>query len=157
MLDLYVPWVGKIAWRREQLPTPIFWPGEFHGLSMGSQRGRHDWVTLHSTGPQTFLKRKRKTLSVKEVDQYNFWLYPSKDIKNNPTSTITNIYYHHHFIKKEHFIKKNSSGQSHREKDSPSLDSRIKKTGNLSPISYYFVLIFQQPKKTMVMDHGTYI
>ena len=48
-------------------------------------------------------------------------------------------------------------GQSHREKDSPSLDSRIKKTGNLSPISYYFVLIFQQPKKTMVMDHGTYI
>ena len=26
------PWVGKIPWRREQLPTPIFWPGEFYGL-----------------------------------------------------------------------------------------------------------------------------
>ena len=26
------PWVGKIAWRRERLPTPVFWPGEFHGL-----------------------------------------------------------------------------------------------------------------------------
>ena len=25
-------WVGKIPWRRERLPTPIFWPGEFHGL-----------------------------------------------------------------------------------------------------------------------------
>ena len=25
-------WVGKIHWRREQLPTPVFWPGEFHGL-----------------------------------------------------------------------------------------------------------------------------
>ena len=25
-------WVGKIPWRREQLPTPVFWPGEFHGL-----------------------------------------------------------------------------------------------------------------------------
>ena len=25
------PWVGKIPWRREQLPTPVFWPGEFHG------------------------------------------------------------------------------------------------------------------------------
>ena len=24
------PWVGKIPWRREQLPTPVFWPGEFH-------------------------------------------------------------------------------------------------------------------------------
>ena len=26
------PWVRKIAWRRERLPTPVFWPGEFHGL-----------------------------------------------------------------------------------------------------------------------------
>ena len=26
------PWVGKISWRRERLPTPVFWPGEFHGL-----------------------------------------------------------------------------------------------------------------------------
>ena len=23
------PWVGKIPWRMEQLPTPVFWPGEF--------------------------------------------------------------------------------------------------------------------------------
>ena len=27
------PWVRKIPWRREKLPTPVFWPGEFHGLS----------------------------------------------------------------------------------------------------------------------------
>ena len=25
-------WVGKIPWRRERLPSPVFWPGEFHGL-----------------------------------------------------------------------------------------------------------------------------
>ena len=45
------PWVGKIPWRRERLPTPVFWPGEFHGLysqSMGSQRVRHEWVTFTS-------------------------------------------------------------------------------------------------------------
>ena len=24
-------WVGKIPWRRERLPTPVFWPGEFQG------------------------------------------------------------------------------------------------------------------------------
>ena len=39
------PWVGKIPWRREWLPTPVFLPGEFHGqrsLSMGSQTVRHD-------------------------------------------------------------------------------------------------------------------
>ena len=26
------PWVGKIPWRKERLPTSVFWPGEFHGL-----------------------------------------------------------------------------------------------------------------------------
>ena len=26
------PWVVKIPWRRERLSTPVFWPGEFHGL-----------------------------------------------------------------------------------------------------------------------------
>ena len=26
------PWIGKMPWRRERLPTPVFWPGEFHGL-----------------------------------------------------------------------------------------------------------------------------
>ena len=29
----FSPWVGKIPWRREWLPSPIFWPGEFHRLS----------------------------------------------------------------------------------------------------------------------------
>ena len=24
-------WVGKIPWRRERLPAPVFWPGESHG------------------------------------------------------------------------------------------------------------------------------
>ena len=25
-------WVRKICWRRDRLPTPGFWPGEFRGL-----------------------------------------------------------------------------------------------------------------------------
>ena len=25
-------WVGKIPWKRERLPTLVFWPGEFRGL-----------------------------------------------------------------------------------------------------------------------------
>ena len=31
---------GSIPWRREWLPTPVLWPGEFQ--SMGSQRVRHN-------------------------------------------------------------------------------------------------------------------
>ena len=25
------PWIGKIPWRRERQPTPVFLPAEFHG------------------------------------------------------------------------------------------------------------------------------
>ena len=27
----FYPWVGKIPWKREWLPTPVFFPEEFHG------------------------------------------------------------------------------------------------------------------------------
>ena len=38
------PWIGKIPWRREQLPTPVFWPEEIHGLysPWDCKRVRHD-------------------------------------------------------------------------------------------------------------------
>ena len=32
MQETWVSWVRKIPWRRERLPTPVFWPEEFHGL-----------------------------------------------------------------------------------------------------------------------------
>ena len=31
--QLFNPWIGRIPWRRETLPTPVFWPGEFQGLN----------------------------------------------------------------------------------------------------------------------------
>ena len=50
--------MGKISWRKTQLPTSVFLPREFHGQrslvgyivqgviqSMGWQRMGHDWVT----------------------------------------------------------------------------------------------------------------
>ena len=35
-----IPGLEKIPWRRERLPTPVSWPGEFHGLY--SQWGRKE-------------------------------------------------------------------------------------------------------------------
>ena len=35
------PWVGKIPWRRERLPTPVFLPGESQGQR--SLAGYHPW------------------------------------------------------------------------------------------------------------------
>ena len=48
------PWVGKIPWRREWQPTPVFLPGESYGQrslagyiqSMGSQSWT--WLTIHT-------------------------------------------------------------------------------------------------------------
>ena len=40
---MFNPWAGKIAWRREQLPTPVFWPEEFHD---GNRHQRLQLITL---------------------------------------------------------------------------------------------------------------
>ena len=51
------PWVGKIPWRREQLPAPVLLPQEFHGQRSlvvyspcGSQRAGYNLVTNTHTG-----------------------------------------------------------------------------------------------------------
>ena len=43
-------WVWSLGWEdpleKGILATPIFWPGEFHGLSHRVARVRHDWGTF---------------------------------------------------------------------------------------------------------------
>ena len=44
----FSPWVGKIPWRREWLPTPVSLAGESHGqrsLVGYSPWGRKEWAT----------------------------------------------------------------------------------------------------------------
>ena len=36
------PWIGKIPWRKERLPTPVFWSGQFHGLCRPWGRKKSD-------------------------------------------------------------------------------------------------------------------
>ena len=43
------PWVRKISWRRERLPTPAFWPREFHGLCSPwgyKESDTTEWISL---------------------------------------------------------------------------------------------------------------
>ena len=45
----FSPWIGKIPWRREWLPTPVFLPGEFHGqrsLAGYSPWNAKNWTSL---------------------------------------------------------------------------------------------------------------
>ena len=48
------PWVRKIPWRRNWLPTPVFLPGEFHGER--SLAGYSPWGCRvgHDRGTNTF-------------------------------------------------------------------------------------------------------
>ena len=62
-------WDGKIPWKGEWLPTPVFFSGEFHGQrslsglqSMVSQRVGHDWTnTFTHTSPPPLLFCSKQT------------------------------------------------------------------------------------------------
>ena len=46
------PWVGKIPWKREWQPTPVFLPGEFHGQrSLGSESDTTKQLTVFTSAP----------------------------------------------------------------------------------------------------------
>ena len=52
------PWVGKIPWRREWQPTPVFWPGESHGqrsLVGYSPRGHKESDMTEQPNSNSFL------------------------------------------------------------------------------------------------------
>ena len=40
-------WIRKIRWRRERLPTPVFWPEEFHGLVHGVAKSQTELSEFH--------------------------------------------------------------------------------------------------------------
>ena len=50
-----IPWVGKIPWRRSWQPTPVFFPGEFHGQR--SLVGYSPWITKNWTQLSNFQDR----------------------------------------------------------------------------------------------------
>ena len=61
------PWVGKIPWRRERVPTPVFWPREFHGLYSPWGRKESDmtgWLSLSLCTTQMAWKRVLLTSKV---------------------------------------------------------------------------------------------
>ena len=73
------PWVGKISWRREQLLTPVFWPGEFHRLYSPwvSESDLTEQLSLSATCMHTLVFvtcRKHFHLNSRTVTK-NLWLW----------------------------------------------------------------------------------
>ena len=48
---VFSPWLGKIPWRRETLPTPVLWPGESHGLVRGVTKSQTGLSGVHFLSP----------------------------------------------------------------------------------------------------------
>ena len=66
MLETWVQsLVGKIPWRRERLPRPVFWPGEFHGLYSPWNSNSKSW---------TWLSDFHFSLSQWEIFKWGFWV-----------------------------------------------------------------------------------
>ena len=63
------PWVGKIPWRREWLPTPVFLPREFHGQRSLTSKEMGTAVRLTNTHIHKIL---RENLTLKSYKLRNF-------------------------------------------------------------------------------------
>ena len=50
-----IPGLGRFPWRRERLPTPVFWPAEFHGLY--SPEGHKELEMTEQLSPINFGKK----------------------------------------------------------------------------------------------------
>ena len=66
----FYPWVGKIPWRREWQPTPVFLPGEFHGLRTLPGYTVHEVAKSH---PATWTKCWKKIYSRSEMFKVCWW------------------------------------------------------------------------------------
>ena len=71
-------WLGKTPWRRERLPTAVFWPGEFYGLCSPWARKESD-VTERLSLPGG--------LPMQETG-FSLWVWkipPKKEMATHPT------------------------------------------------------------------------
>ena len=63
-----IPGLGKFPWRRERLPTPVFWPGEFHGLY--SPQGRKESDTTEQLSFSLSVVRNRRHVKGVVIKMY---------------------------------------------------------------------------------------
>ena len=83
-------WAGKIRWRREWLPTPVFWPGEFHGLqSMRWKRIRQPWTTF------TFFWSPSSSYFVHSLALSSLRTAPTKKISTSPPPIFSSVNVHY--------------------------------------------------------------
>ena len=78
------PWVGKIPWRREWLPTPILLPGEVHGQR--SLEGYSPWGRKESDTTERLTRSLHfiAITTVAVVKPHSTWALESSHLDSNP-------------------------------------------------------------------------
>ena len=68
-------WIGKIPWRREWQPTPVFLPGEFHGQRTGILCILVGYTVHVVTKSQTWLSDFHFTHSLVNLDHFESYCF----------------------------------------------------------------------------------
>ena len=83
----FQPWAGKIPWRREWLPTPVFLPGEFDGQR--SLAGYSPWGCRESdTTEQLNNNDKGHSSFFTDVQQQGHFSHPSDGLSAGASSPV---------------------------------------------------------------------
>ena len=87
------PWVKKIHWRREGVPTPVFWPGEFHGLYSPRGRKESDTTEQLSLSPWTVTHQAPLSMKFPRQEYWSGLPFPTSgdlpDPMIKPTSLVS--------------------------------------------------------------------
>ena len=77
MCETWVQSLGwKIPWRRERLPTPVFWSGEFHGLysPWGCKvLDTTEWLSIFYLNKVEIIERLSQYKKIKRKVEFNKW------------------------------------------------------------------------------------
>ena len=77
------PWVGRIPWRRERLPTPVFLPGESHGRRI--LVGYSTWG--HRNWQPTLVFSPGESHGQRNMVGYSPWGHKESDMSEQLTNT----------------------------------------------------------------------
>ena len=83
------PWVEKIAWRRERLPTPVFWPEELQGPyrpwshRVGPDRATFTFTSYKNTTVVLILSPAPPTIQIPHPYWHFLYIYISNILDIN--------------------------------------------------------------------------
>ena len=94
-------WVPSLGWGRERLPTPVFWPGKFHGLFHGVAKSWTRLSDLHFT----FMCPRSRDCSQKTTFKSWMWQKTNWCLLGRSGSQSLAVLHSWHFLASSHWLR----------------------------------------------------